>query len=124
MRNFLNTIELVRALESDVTAARAELAEVTEQRDELLAAVMDGTAEFTDWVNCVADEIEGQENEVCLDHNRMLAALLELRRKAKHVAEHLPKGPALGRFTVAERSELDALKRKAFEAAKPAGGAD
>ena len=33
-------------------------------------------------------------------------------------AEQLPKGPAHGRFTDAERAELDALKRKAFEAAK------
>jgi len=37
-------------------------------------------------------------------------------------AEQLPKGPAHGRFTDAERVELDALKRKAFEDAKPAGG--
>ena len=33
-------------------------------------------------------------------------------------ADQLPKGPAHGRFTDAERAELDALKRKAFEAAK------
>lgn len=36
--------------------------------------------------------------------------------------DQLPKGPAHGRFTAAERSDLDALKRKAFEAAKPEGG--
>lgn len=38
-------------------------------------------------------------------------------------AEQLPKGPAHGRFTDAERAELDDLKRKAFEHAKSAGGA-
>jgi len=38
-------------------------------------------------------------------------------------AEQLPKGPKHGHFSNAERAELDALKRKAFEAAKPAGGA-
>lgn len=38
-------------------------------------------------------------------------------------ADQLPKGPAHGRFTDTERAELDALKRKAFEDAKPAGGA-
>lgn len=37
-------------------------------------------------------------------------------------ADQLPNGPAHGRFTDAERAELDALKRKAFEDAKPAGG--
>jgi hypothetical protein len=37
-------------------------------------------------------------------------------------AEQLPKGPAHGRFTDAERAEMDALKRKAFEDAKPEGG--
>lgn len=38
-------------------------------------------------------------------------------------AEQLPKGPAHGRFTADERAEIDDLKRKAFEAAKSAGGA-
>lgn len=31
----------------------------------------------------------------------------------------LPKGPALGRFSAAERAELDDLKRKAFKAGEP-----
>jgi len=66
-------------------AARAEAERVTEQRDTLLAAVMDGTAEFREWQECEADAIEGQEAEVERDHNRMLAALHALRRKAKHV---------------------------------------
>lgn len=72
-------------LEAARDEARAEAERVTERRDTLLAAVMDGTAEFRDWKECVADQIEGQENEVCRDHNRMLAALRTLRRKAKHV---------------------------------------
>lgn len=38
-------------------------------------------------------------------------------------AEQLPKGPTHGRFTDAERQEVDDLKKKAFEAAKSAGGA-
>lgn len=59
--------------------------EAIDQRDELLAAVMDGTAEFREWQECEADAIEGQEAEVEHDHNRMLAALKALRRKAERV---------------------------------------
>ena len=103
--------EAVRALRADRDDARAELAKVAEQRDELLAAVMDGTAEFTDWVNCVADQIEGQENEVCLDHNRMLAALLNLRRKAKHASGADSSHSAAG-DAQSEESNADANNRQ------------
>lgn len=221
-----HNIERVKQLDAENKAQFETLDTLRGLHDQLLAAVMDGTAEFREWQECEADAIEGQEEEVERDHNRMLAALHALRRKAQHVqsgtravveagslpshleradlselvdaaqalvsecdglyisnviacgkamgagisrqalrdvelarkklakvlnglggncrqcgqdtgahrapdgggcagdfADQLPKGPAHGRFTDAERAELDDLKRKAFEHAKSAGGA-
>lgn len=84
-----------------------------QERDALLAAVMDATAEFREWKESVADQIEGQENEVCRDHNRMLAALRTLRRKGKHVQN--------GTRAVVESGSLPAHLERA-EQPKPAGG--
>lgn len=88
--------------------------EAIDERDALLAAVMDGTAEFRDWQECEADAIEGQEAEVEHDHNRMLAALSTLRRKAEHVEK--------GTRAVVESGSLPAHLERA-EQPKPAGGA-
>ena len=82
-----------------------------QEHDALLAAVMDATDEFREWADSVADQIEGQENEVCRDHNRMLAALRTLRRKAKHVEN--------GTRAVVESGSLPAHLERA-EQPKPA----
>lgn len=55
------------------------------ERDALAAfaaEVRSLTAEFVGWQECDADEVEGQEHEVTLDHNRMLERLRELHRRA------------------------------------------
>lgn len=55
------------------------------ERDDLAAFVAEVrslTAEFNDWQECDADQIEGQEDEVTIDHNHMLQRLQELHRRA------------------------------------------
>ena len=52
-------------------AAKAKLAA-------LVDAVKDATREFKTWVECDADLIEGQEENVASDHNRMLAVMKKL----------------------------------------------
>lgn len=99
---------------AELLAARAEIERLRDDRDALLAAVMDGTAEFRKWQECVADKIEGQESEVCRDHNWMLAALRTIRRKAEHVQS--------GTRAIVEAGSLPAHLDRA-EQPKPAGGA-
>lgn len=80
-----HNIERVKHLDAKNKAQFETLDALRGLHDQLLAAVMDGTAEFREWQECEADAIEGQEAEVERDHNRMLAALHALRRKAEHV---------------------------------------
>lgn len=80
-----HNIERVKQLDAESKAQFETLDALRGLHDQILAAVMDGTAEFREWQECEADAIEGQEAEVEHDHNRMLAALHALRRKAKHV---------------------------------------
>jgi hypothetical protein len=118
---------LLGQLVADRDAARAELAKAADLWDQLLAAAK-GIAELDD--GSVLTNL-GRWSRL---HEAVDAIVRWKAAKpagmttgggcAGDFAGQLPKGPALGRFTAAERSELDGLKRKAFEAAKPAGGAD
>lgn len=78
-------IDRAKKLDADSQAQFEMLDALRGLHDQLLAAVMGGTAEFREWQECEADAIEGQEDKVEHDHNRMLAALHTLRRKAEHV---------------------------------------
>ena len=80
-----HNFERVKQLDAENKAQFETLDALRGLHDQLLAAVMGATAEFREWQECEADAIEGQEAEVEHDHNRMLAALHALRRKAEHV---------------------------------------
>lgn len=68
-----------------VNEAGARIAKLRKERDALAAFVAEVrslTAEFDGWQECDADQIEGQEDEVTIDHNHMLQRLQELHRRA------------------------------------------
>lgn len=75
----------VLALVAEIRRLRAENEKLRAERDKALAfkqIVAFATEEFREWVHAEADEIEGQEHEVALDHNRMLDALQRLSKEA------------------------------------------
>lgn len=70
-----------------------------------------------------------QEERVAIDALAQAIAAAESRPEPKpddacDFYEQLPKGPTHGRFSASDRAELDSLKRKAFEAARPEQAAE
>lgn len=70
-----------------------------------------------------------QEERVAIDALAQAIAAAESRPEPKpddacDFYEQLPKGPTHGRFSASDRAELDSLKRKAFEAARPEPAAE
>lgn len=106
-----HNIERVKQLDAGNKAQFETLDALRGLHELLLAAVMDGTSEFREWQKCEADAIEGQEEEVERDHNRMLAALKELRRRTQHIQS--------GTRAVVEAGSLPAHLERA-EQPKPA----
>ncbi len=100
--------------------AQGELEELNRANNALIDERDAAIREREEYRAVVARQIE--------DKRRLAAERDEARQHHENALaiaafEQLPKGPTHGRFTDAERQELEALKKKAFEAAKTDGGA-
>jgi len=115
---------LMARQESGDESLRAELAEARQQRDELVREIRGVTKHYVGMLEGRTDERgDGGHTVAVRILNAVEVAIAEIAAEQPKRAEQLPKGPTHGRFTDDERAELDDLKRKAFEAAKPQGGA-
>lgn len=61
---------------------------------DLVREIVSLTAEFRDWQEADAELIEGQEEDVAADHNRMLARLLSIRSMAENALAARKSQPA------------------------------
>ncbi len=68
---------------TDPSVAGDAACQAPRQERSLADRIIEETGEFLGWDHAVAAMIEGQEEEVALDHNRMLDRLMRLRSLAQ-----------------------------------------